>query len=64
MWWILQVTAQAGQQVTIVDQKQELLDKSIQGIRGSLTRLVKKKFADDAKVYTRTKYAPSEYNTV
>ncbi|XP_022707871.1 probable 3-hydroxyacyl-CoA dehydrogenase B0272.3 [Varroa jacobsoni] len=46
---IAQVTAQAGQQVTIVDQKQELLDKSIQGIRGSLTRLVKKKFADDAK---------------
>ncbi|OQR67194.1 hydroxyacyl-coenzyme A dehydrogenase [Tropilaelaps mercedesae] len=46
---IAQVAAQAGNQVTIVDQKQELLDKSVKGISGSLQRVVKKKFADDAK---------------
>lgn len=46
---IAQVAAQAGQQVTIVDQKQELLDKSLKGINASLQRVVKKKFADDAK---------------
>lgn len=46
---IAQVAAQAGQQVTIVDQKQEFLDKSVKGITTSLNRVVKKKFADDPK---------------
>lgn len=46
---IAQVAAQAGNQVTIVDQKQELLDKSLKSIQTSLQRVVKKKFADDAK---------------
>jgi len=46
---IAQVAAQAGQQVTIVDQQQDLLDKSVKGIQSSLQRVVKKKFADDPK---------------
>lgn len=45
----LQVAAQVGQPVTIVDQKQELLDKSLKGIQSSLQRVVKKRFADDPK---------------
>ncbi|XP_070544258.1 hydroxyacyl-coenzyme A dehydrogenase, mitochondrial-like isoform X2 [Ptychodera flava] len=44
---IAQVTAQAGCQVTMVDQTDEILQKSVNTINKSLQRVVKKKFADD-----------------
>ncbi|XP_070544255.1 hydroxyacyl-coenzyme A dehydrogenase, mitochondrial-like isoform X1 [Ptychodera flava] len=44
---IAQVTAQAGCQVTMVDQTDEILQKSVNTISKSLQRVVKKKFADD-----------------
>merc|ERR1712136_184147 len=44
---IVQVTAQAGINVTMVDMNEDLLKKSTDRIGKSLSRLVKKKFADD-----------------
>ncbi|XP_077999352.1 hydroxyacyl-coenzyme A dehydrogenase, mitochondrial-like [Glandiceps talaboti] len=44
---IAQVSAQAGYQVTMVDQTEEILQKSVGIISKSLQRVVKKKFADD-----------------
>jgi 3-hydroxyacyl-CoA dehydrogenase len=47
---IAQVTAEAGYSVQIVDQNQDILTKSLANIKGSLTRIVKKKFEKDPKV--------------
>ncbi|XP_002730646.1 hydroxyacyl-coenzyme A dehydrogenase, mitochondrial-like [Saccoglossus kowalevskii] len=44
---IAQVSAQAGYKVTMVDQNDEILNKSCAIINKSLQRVVKKKFADD-----------------
>merc|ERR1712136_191201 len=44
---IVQVTAQAGINVTMVDMNEDLLKKSTDRIGKSLSRVVKKKFADD-----------------
>lgn len=41
------VAAQAGQNVTIVDIKPELLDKAIKSIQNNLTRVGKKMYKDD-----------------
>lgn len=41
---IAQVTAQAGYQVTLVDQNDKILNKAISSIQKSLTRATKKKF--------------------
>jgi 3-hydroxyacyl-CoA dehydrogenase len=46
---IAQVTAQAGIKVTMVDQKQEIVDKAYAGIRKSIERVAKKKVPDDHK---------------
>lgn len=40
---IAQVTAQAGYQVTLVDQNDKILNKAISSIQKSLTRATKKK---------------------
>lgn len=44
---IAQVTAEAGYQVSLVDQSQPILDKAIAGIQKSLQRSSKKRFAED-----------------
>jgi 3-hydroxyacyl-CoA dehydrogenase len=44
------VTAEAGYNVSIVDQNQTILNKSLAGIKGSLVRIAKKKFEKDPKV--------------
>lgn len=43
----LKVAAQAGQNVTLVDLKPELLEKSQKSIQGNLTRVAKKIYKDD-----------------
>ncbi|KAM4603998.1 hydroxyacyl-coenzyme A dehydrogenase, mitochondrial [Polymixia lowei] len=43
---IAQVAATTGHSVTLVDTSEDILKKSLQGIEGSLKRVVKKKFAD------------------
>ncbi|XP_028291690.1 hydroxyacyl-coenzyme A dehydrogenase, mitochondrial [Gouania willdenowi] len=43
---IAQVAASTGHSVTLVDTSEEILNKSVKGIEGSLKRVVKKKFAD------------------
>ncbi|KAM3957520.1 hydroxyacyl-coenzyme A dehydrogenase, mitochondrial [Aphomia sociella] len=45
---IAQVAAQAGQNVTLVDLKPELLEKAQKSIQNNLTRIGKKTFKDDA----------------
>ncbi|XP_037292967.1 probable 3-hydroxyacyl-CoA dehydrogenase B0272.3 isoform X2 [Manduca sexta] len=45
---IAQVTAQAGQNVTIVDLQPELLDKAQKSIQANLTRVGRKLYKDDA----------------
>ena len=47
---IAQVSAQAGYNVTMVDQTEELLEKSHQSLEKSLTRVAKKKYPDDLHV--------------
>ncbi|KRZ08605.1 putative 3-hydroxyacyl-CoA dehydrogenase [Trichinella zimbabwensis] len=44
---IAQVSATAGFHVSIVDQSDEILNKAKKNIEASLTRVAKKKFADD-----------------
>ncbi|XP_055346261.1 hydroxyacyl-coenzyme A dehydrogenase, mitochondrial-like [Paramacrobiotus metropolitanus] len=44
---IAQVTAAAGMKVTLVDQSQDILKKSLTGIEQSLNKIASKKFADD-----------------
>jgi len=44
---IAQVTAEAGYQVSLVDQSQSILDKAIAGISKSLQRSTKKRFAEN-----------------
>lgn len=46
---IAQVAAVTGHNVTLVDQSEDLLKKSTNSIQKSLSRVAKKKFADDAK---------------
>ena len=46
----LQVAAQTGHQVTMVDVSEELLNKSKSSIEKSLQRVAKKKFADNPQV--------------
>lgn len=46
---IAQVAATTGHQVVIVDQSEDILNKSKASIHKSLQRVAKKKFADDAK---------------
>jgi len=46
---IAQVAAATGHKVTLVDQSQEIVDKAGDRIAKSLSRVVKKKFASDAK---------------
>ncbi|XP_041362773.1 hydroxyacyl-coenzyme A dehydrogenase, mitochondrial-like [Gigantopelta aegis] len=46
---IAQVAASAGQTVTLVDQTDDILSKSVGSIKKSLQRVAKKKFADDPK---------------
>ena len=48
---LLQVAAQNGVSVTLVDVSEDLLTKGRERIETSLKRVVKKKFADDAKVW-------------
>ncbi|KAM9856720.1 hydroxyacyl-coenzyme A dehydrogenase, mitochondrial [Aulostomus maculatus] len=43
---IAQVAASTGHTVTLVDTSNDILQKSVKGIEGSLKRVVKKKFAD------------------
>ncbi|XP_011566658.3 probable 3-hydroxyacyl-CoA dehydrogenase B0272.3 isoform X1 [Plutella xylostella] len=45
---IAQVAAQAGQNVTIIDVKPELLEKAQKSIKSNLVRVAKKTFKDDA----------------
>ncbi|XP_068177628.1 hydroxyacyl-coenzyme A dehydrogenase, mitochondrial isoform X1 [Antennarius striatus] len=43
---IAQVAASTGHSVTVVDTNDDILQKAVKGIEGSLKRVVKKKFAD------------------
>lgn len=43
---IAQVSASSGHQVTLVDVSEDVLQKAVRGIEGSVKRVVKKKFAD------------------
>ncbi|XP_071772222.1 hydroxyacyl-coenzyme A dehydrogenase, mitochondrial [Centroberyx gerrardi] len=43
---IAQVAASTGHTVTLVDTSEDILNKAVKGIEGSLKRVVKKKFAD------------------
>ncbi|XP_071373388.1 hydroxyacyl-coenzyme A dehydrogenase, mitochondrial isoform X2 [Centroberyx affinis] len=43
---IAQVAASTGHSVTLVDTSEDILNKAVKGIEGSLKRVVKKKFAD------------------
>ncbi|ESP01467.1 hypothetical protein LOTGIDRAFT_203490 [Lottia gigantea] len=45
---IAQVAASTGHNVVLVDQNQDILDKSMGNLRKSLQRVAKKKYADDA----------------
>ena len=45
---LLQVAAQTGHKVTLVDLDQNILDQSTTRISKSLARVAKKKFGDDA----------------
>ena len=47
---VLQVAAQNGVYVTLVDVSEDLLAKGKERIETSLKRVVKKQFADDVKV--------------
>jgi len=49
---IAQVAAATGHTVTLVDQQEDILKKSVAGIEGSLKRVVKKKFADKPEAGT------------
>jgi 3-hydroxyacyl-CoA dehydrogenase len=49
---IAQVSAQSGMNVTLIDQKDEILKKSKNDIGKSLQRVVKKKFPDDTSAQT------------
>lgn len=61
---IAQVTAQAGQNVTIVDLQPELLEKAQKSIQNNLTRVAKKTFKDDAaKIENFVKDAASRIKT-
>jgi 3-hydroxyacyl-CoA dehydrogenase len=51
-----QVAAQTGHQVTLVDISDDLLKKSKKNIETSVTRVAKKKFAEDAQVYLKVLY--------
>jgi len=48
--WKLQVAATTGHNVTLVDQSDDILKKSRSNIEKSLTRVVKKKYAENPKV--------------
>jgi len=45
-----QVAAQTGHQVTLVDVAADLLQKSKKSIETSVSRVAKKKYADDSQV--------------
>ncbi len=47
----LQVAAQTGHQVTLVDMNDDILQKSQSNIQKSLSRVAKKKFAEDEVRY-------------
>ena len=46
------MTAQAGIGVTLVDQNQDILDKSLGAMRKSIERVAKKAFPNDNHVLT------------
>ena len=46
----VQVAAQTGHNVSLVDVKEELLDKARAAISASMQRVVKKTFSEDPKV--------------
>ena len=48
--FLLQVAAQTGHQVTVVDLDEKVLEKSQSSINKSLARVAKKKYSDDPKV--------------
>lgn len=48
--FFLKVAASTGHTVTLVDTSDDILQKAVKGIEGSLKRVVKKKFADKPQV--------------
>ena len=48
---IAQVAANAGQQVTLIDVEEKILNKSQETIRKSLERIVKKKYVEKPEVH-------------
>ena len=48
--FLIQVAAQTGHNVTMVDMSEEILQKSQSNIHKSLSRVAKKKFKDDSAV--------------
>lgn len=49
---IAQISAQADLKVVLVDQNQTILEKAKKGIEGSIGRVAKKQFENDAEVFT------------